>query len=53
MNKDRQFMNTRIRFAWNGHSYGVVRNPWDAPKDTVKQRDRSPDLLPSVFKDQK
>jgi len=51
MNKDRQFMNTRTRFKWNGHSFSTVKNPWDQYED--KPRYQSPDLLPSVFRDTK
>ena len=53
MNKDRQFMNTRVRFKWNGHSFSTVRNPWDEFPGATPYRDPVADLLPSVFKDTK
>ena len=53
MNKDRQFMRTRDRFVWNGHSFGVVKNPWDKPPTKPTARFLSPELLPSIFKDSK
>jgi len=54
MNKDRQFMNTKYRVKWNGQSYGLVKNPWDAYKETtINPKQTSPDLLPSIFNDSK